>query len=183
MKQEKSMKWLLLVSGILVLLIGVVMIFTPFSDLVGLALFIGVAMFVSGISEIITFFSEGIGYHSGWVMASGILSTLLGGWILFGRGSSALIATLPYVFAVWMIAEGIMSIAGAFTVKSVGSSMWGWMLVVGILVTILGFMLLLDPLTSTLYISYLLAFMVISYGINNIVMFFNLKKIEKYDSM
>ena len=70
------MTWMLLTSGILIVILGITMLFTPLENLVVLAIFIGISMLISGISEIASFFSEQQGYRSGWMLASGILSAV-----------------------------------------------------------------------------------------------------------
>ena len=179
-KALKSMKWLMLISGILVVILGITMLFTPLSNLVALAIFIGISMLISGISEIVSFCGEEKGHRSVWMLVSGILSTLFGIWTMFGRGTEALVAFLPFIFAVWVMSSGITRIVGAVSLKSEGSSLWGWMLAFGILGTVFGFLLLFSPVLSGMMISYALAFMLISHGVNNIIIFFHMNKIGNH---
>ena len=171
------MTWMLLTSGILIVILGITMLFTPLENLVVLAIFIGISMLISGISEIASFFSEQQSYRSGWMLASGILSAVFAVWTLFGSGTEALVAFVPFVFAVWVMSCGIMRIVGSISVKSEGSNLWGWMLAFGILGSILGFLLLFSPFLSGVIISYTIAFMLISYGVDSIIIFFRLKRI------
>ena len=69
-KLYNSTKWLVLISGVLIAILGISMLFTPLENLVTLALFIGIAMLVSGISEIVSFCGEEKGQRSGWMLAS-----------------------------------------------------------------------------------------------------------------
>ena len=174
------MKWLLLLSGIFVVILGITMLFTPLKNLVTLAIFIGISMLISGISEIASFFNEEKEHRSGWMLASGIVTVLFAVWALFGRGTEALASILPYIFAVWVISSGIMRIVGSINMKSEGFNMWGWSLAFGILGAVLGFLLLFSPILSAGVISYSIAFMLISYGIDNIIIFFRLQKIGSH---
>lgn len=176
-KTLNTMKWMLLISGILIVIFGITMLFTPLENLVVLAIFIGISMLISGISEIASFLGEEQGYRSGWMLASGILSVVFAVWTLFGSGIEALVAFVPFIFAVWVVSCGIMRVVGSISVKSEGSSLWGWMLAFGILGSILGFLLLFSPILSGVIISYIIAFMLISYGVDSIIIFFRLKKI------
>ncbi len=179
-KAFESMRWLLLASGILIVILGITMLFTPLENLVTLAIFIGIAMLVSGISEIVSFCSEEKGERSGWMLASGILSTALGVWTMFGRGTEALIAVIPFVFAVWVMSSSVLRIVGATTLKSEGYRQWGWMMAFGVIGTILGFVLLFSPILSSLVVAYSIAAMLIAYGVNNIIIFFRMKKIKDH---
>lgn len=179
-KMVKSMRWLLFISGILVLILGITMLFTTLKNLVTLAIFIGISMLISGISEIISFCGEEKGHRSEWMLASGILSVLFGIWAIFGRGTEALVAFMPIIFAVWVLSSGIMRMIGSVSLKSEGYSLWGWLLAFGILGTVFGFLLLFSPILSGTIISVSLALILISHGIDNIILFFRIKKIGNY---
>ena len=176
-KLYNSTKWLVLISGVLIAILGISMLFTPLENLVTLALFIGIAMLVSGISEIVSFCGEEKGQRSGWMLASGIITTLLGIWTFFGRGTAALIAILPFIFAVWVMTSSIMRIGGSVALKSEGFSQWGWLLAFGIVGTILGFILLFTPVLSSAIIAFSIAFMLIVHGVNNIIIFFRMNSL------
>lgn len=176
----KSIKWLTLISGILIVLLGIIMLFTPLQNLAALAIFIGISMLISGISEIISFFGDEKGGRSGWTLTSGIIMTLLGIWIIFGRGSAVLLAILPFVFAVCVIGSSIMRIISSRSLKSEGFKHWVWMMIFGILGIVLGIVLLFSSVLSNMIVAYVIAAMLISYGADNISIFFQLNKIGSY---
>lgn len=184
MEKLKVLRWLLLVAGILYLIVGVMLFFTPLASLMGVALYIIISMLASGISEILAYATSEKEFRSGWMLASGILTTLLGIWLVFGQGMSAITVVLPFVFAAWMLSAGIMRTVGSFSLKSAGAKGWGWVLASGILGIIAGLILLFSPVLSGLIISYTIAAMFIIHGINDIVMFFDIgslkKKIENF---
>ena len=80
----------MLTSGILITILGISMLFTPFQNLVALVTFVGVSMLISGIAEVIAFFGEEKGNRIGWILSSGIITTVIGSWISFGHGSEFL---------------------------------------------------------------------------------------------
>ncbi len=175
----KTINWLMLISGSLIAVLGITMLFTPLATLVTLAAIIGIAMIISGISEIVSFYGEAKGHRSGWMLASGIITGLLGIWTLFGRGSQALAAIIPFVFAVWVMTSSIMRIVGSINLKAEGFSGWAAIFVLGVIGTILGFILLFSPVLSSVIVAYSIAFMLITYGINNVILFFRLHKLGK----
>ena len=175
----KATKWFTLISGLLIVVLGVIMLFTPLEDLVALAVFIAVGMLISGIAEIAAFCGEETGKRSGWLLTGGILSTLFGVWAMFGYGTEALASSLPFIFAVWVMTSGIIRIVGSVSLKSEHFSMWGWLLAFGILGTIFGFLLQFTPLLSAVVASVSIAIILISYGINNIIIFCRMNKLGK----
>jgi len=174
----KKFKWLLPIAGLVIIALGFVTMFRPLAGIIALALFFGLGMLVSGISEIASFCGQEKGNRSGMMLASGILSTLLGIWVVFRGGTYAVAAFLPYIFAIWVMAAGITRIADSVSKKS-GESVRGWQLVFGILATLSGFALMFNPLFSAAVVSFTMAFTMIAYGFGTIELFFQLRREEK----
>ncbi len=180
MKKVNSMRWFMLVAGILMIILGIWTIFTPVANLVSIAIFISVALLVSGISEIAAYFGEDQKKHSGWVLAGGILNLLFGVWLLFGRNMAVMASSLPFVFAVWVACAGMMRAVGSFSLKELGSKQWGWVLALGILEALLGFALMYFPVLSMVMITVLLASLFISHGINDITIFTAMTRVRNH---
>lgn len=140
------------ILGVLMVGMGIWMCVTPAASLMGLVMFMAIAMLIYGIYEIYLFCAKGT--RSGWVLAGGILSTLFGIWMMFsGSAQSALLIILPFVFAVWMLMGGIYRTVGSFTLKDLGSKNWGWVLALGILGIVMGFLLMFTPVVSAITLS------------------------------
>jgi len=163
MKMNKATRVLVLILGIILLLFGFVLMATPGLDAVILGYFICTVMLIYGIAQIV-FYGSHRKLHvvSGWVLADGILTAILGLLLLFMPGAQ--IMTMTVVFAVWVLFSGIMSFAGAFAAKDAGSHDWGWNLAAGIIGMVLGFWLMCDPLLSLMSIGYLLPFTLLFQG-------------------
>ncbi|HHU89427.1 MAG TPA: hypothetical protein GXZ22_00015 [Clostridiaceae bacterium] len=174
----KSIKWLLLLSGVLIVLLGITMLFTPLGNLVTLTVFIVISMLVSGVSEIASFFRKK-NHRNGWMQVSGIATVLFAVWALLEQEAEVLVVLLPFIFAVWVMSSGVMRIAGSICIKSDDSDLWKWILTFNILSIVLGFLLLFSPILSEAIISFFIGVMLISYGLNNIIIFFRLKKISR----
>jgi len=172
-------KWLLLISGILLVLLGVHLLFNPIERFVMVAIFIGATLFLSGVSEIATYFDEIREARSGWLLASGIISTVVGMWILMGRGAAILTAILPIIFAIWVIASSFIRIVHSVARRSQGYPVWGLSLVLGLLGILAGTVLFFQPLLSALIISLTIAVMFIIYGAESITLFFGLNRLDK----
>ena len=171
----RSMKWLLLISGMLFSMLGITMLFMPLANLTMVAVIIGIGMLVSGFSEVVSYFDREKPGRSGMMLVSGILSILFGLWTILGIGIEALRAIIPYIFAVWVMTSGIARAVSATSNQTFG---WGWLITVGIVGTIFGFILLFSPLLAGILISVSLSLILTSHGIGNIIVFFRMNKAE-----
>ncbi len=170
------MRWLQLIAGILFLVLGYMMFGTPVENLVSLSLFICIALIVSGVGKIIIYFASGKTAHSGWVLADGIISFLLGLWVVISGNISILTAILPYVFAVWLLASSVVRLVGSFVAKDIGLGGWIWILITSLLGIVAGFILMFSPMLSALTLSACLAWIFIINGFSDIAYFFNTSK-------
>lgn len=180
MKLFKFFKWSTLVSGILLVLLGIMSLFLPAESLLVVAVLISIAVLVSGIASLVNYFSTPKEERSGWMLAEAILSTLIGIWMVFGSGAGVFTLLIPYIFAVMVTVSGILRIVESVELKRDGSSRWGWLLAFGILTAVLGVFLFFAPLISVTVMAFALSFAIISYGISNITLFYNIQKTGNY---
>ena len=174
----KSTKWLMLLSGILATVVGIVMLFTPLESIHAMAVLIIIALLLSGLAEIVTYFMEPKGFRSAWTLISGILTVFFAVWALFGRGTDALALALPYIFALSFTISAIIRVFGAFYMRKEGFGEWGWALAFSILSAMMGILLLFTPDLSAAVVSYWMGFMLIAYGLDNVILFFRVRRIE-----
>ncbi len=175
----KAFRWFVLVAGVLLMIVGMLMMFTPIANLMTMAFFISIAILLSGISEIIHWFHSPKGQRTAWMLMSGLLSTLLGLWIIIGQGTIANIAViLPFMFAFWVMFGGVIRTVGSITMKNQGESRWKWVMASGIIGILYGFLLLNHPLFAAGMLSFMIALLFFYQGINSIIIFFALKRKE-----
>jgi uncharacterized membrane protein HdeD (DUF308 family) len=187
----KILKWLLPIAGLGIIALGVVAIFTPLATLVTMAVLFGIGIALSGISEIAAFISAEKENRTGMTLASGILSTLLGIWMIFGSGMYAITVVLPFIFAAWVMASGITRIVhavskkqevladGTIIIRNERKIKKGG-LFLGALAVIFGFILMFNPLMSAQIVSWIIGVVLISHGFGTIVLFFGLRKLGKF---
>lgn len=180
MKVFKAMRWTTLIAGILLVLLGVVSLFTPMQNLVWLGVVIGIAVLVSGITDLAHYFSTDKSERSGWALAEAIISSLIGVWMVFGSGSGLLTLIIPYIFAAFVLCLGITRIAEAITLRRLGAPRWGWLLALGIVVAVLGVLLFFAPLISASFVSVALSLLILTYGISNITLYVSMRRAGKY---
>lgn len=162
---------LLLIFGILLIIMGIALFATPVANSVAVAYIICFLMIIYGIVEISHYFSERkLQIASGWTLADGIITVILGVILLFTP--SAAILTTVWVFAFWLLFTGIMRTAGAFTAKKARIKGWGWILAAGIIGILLGILFMCEPLFTITVIGFSLPILFIIQGISAVAMFF-----------
>jgi len=134
---ESLIRQSLLLTGILMIALGVVAIVLPFVATMTLALFAAVVLIIAGAMHII----HAVEAHGskGWVLR------LLGG-VLYGLAGLLLLAapmrgilTLTVLLSALFILGGINKIVLAFHLRRIAR--WGWLLFSGVLSTVVGVLL------------------------------------------
>ena len=166
------LKVFLPISGILVAILGITLIFTTSEGLEMLTGFIGLAMILWGITELA---SSG---RTKTTVVSGAVGVILGICTIFGNGMDAVAVVLPVFFAVWIMSASVPRIRYALSQRADGSPFWLFVFSFGVLGIVLGLLILFHAQLSALVVTYSLAFMFISYGVNNIITFCQLKREE-----
>ncbi len=149
--------WLALVKGILLIVLAFMVFRHPVSALVGVAIYIGITLLLTGITEIFaSTASKGVEPRWGWGLASGILDLLFGFILLSNPGLSA--ATLPFVVGFWIIIYGVMTFVDSFTQKKTGNSNWWLSTLYGLLSVIIGFFITNNVMAGILTITWWMGF-------------------------
>ena len=175
---KKSTKIMLVVTGILLVVLGVVCICNPAETLFSMAWLIGVLTLLSGISKLVFGLkTQNFLPNSGTRILTGVIDVMFG--IFFLANSLFVAASLPMVFAFWLIVEGVILVVQSFDYKKADYQGWWGMLLMGIVVVVLGFFALknLDVAGTTL--SVLFGCAVILLGIAYLVAFFGINKFQK----
>ena len=124
--------WLALIKGILLILLAFFVFRHPVNALVGVAIYIGITLMLTGIVEIIGFIAtKDIVPKWGWGLVGGIMDLIFGIILLSNPVLSA--ATLPFIIGFLIIFYGIMTFANSFTEKRNGNANWWMGVIYGIL--------------------------------------------------
>ncbi len=169
--KSNGMRWVLLIFGILMVILGCVLFATPAANSIVLAYLMSALMFLYGIAEIIYFFARRNQHVSGWMLADGIITGILGGLLLFTQGAK--IPTMTMLFSMWVLFTGVTRMSAALVAKELGSSNWGWILAAGILGILAGVWLMFDPVLAFISIGYLLPATFMVQGVSAVAAFFS----------
>ena len=157
-----------IIAGILLMIAGIYCLCNPDVGLLTLSLYIGIAMLISGIMDIVIFAKcNGRMFGAGWFLADGILTVLLALFLLFNQAFTML--SLPFIFGMWLLFSGINQFVNSFELQSFGVKGWGWLTTLGVLLAIVGFFSLFDPIANLFALSILVGILLICEGVAAIV--------------
>lgn len=163
-----------MIFGIIFLICGFYTLSVPLETYLTLTIIFSVTFLVSGISEI--FFSlqnreSLLGW--GWYLVDGILSTLVGMYLIANPEVS--MTTLPFVVGFVMMFRAFQLLGFAFEMKQAKMLNWGNLALVSVLGVILSFLLLSSPVFTSMSLVVLTATSLIFTGIASILLSLNLK--------
>ena len=157
-----------IIAGVLLVIVGIYCLFNPDVGLLSLSLYIGIAMLISGIIDIVIFAKwNGKMFGARWFLADGILTVLLALFLLFNQAFTML--SLPFIFGMWLLFSGINQFVNSFELQAFGVRGWGWLTASGVLMAVVGFFSLFDPIANLFALSVLTGILLICEGIAAIV--------------
>ena len=175
---NKGKKIWLCIAGILLIALGVYFIIRPDITLVSAAYVLGVLTLFTGIFKLIfTFRTQAFMPNSGTRMLTALLDIFFGCFFLFNLLGTAM--SLPIVFAIWVIIEGISILVMSFDYKKVGFPYWWVLLLLGIIGIVLGFLGLKNLGAAANTLSVLISISVILFGLAHILAVAGVNKFEK----
>jgi uncharacterized membrane protein HdeD (DUF308 family) len=165
--------WLMLVTGVAAVLLGIFLIMAPVRTTVTLVQFLGIYWLITGVFSLVSIIVDRS--HWVWKLFSGILGIAAGVFIvqlpLWSAWSAVvLLTTLLFVAAGAGIIVGILLLAMAFIERS-----WG-VGILAVLSIIFGIVLFLNPLIAAAALPFVLGGLAIMGGIAAIVSSFSSRK-------
>ncbi len=170
--------WMPLIKGIILVILSILVFMNPEGAILGLALYIGIALLFAGFVLVIS----AISYSSqikgwGWRLAEGLLDIFVGFILLYNPGLTTLV--MSFMIGFWFVFYGITSLTDSFSLKDLGVPNWWIGLVWGILAIIFGFWIIFRPFAGVITIVVLLGTFFMIAGIFNLVFAFILKGLKK----
>ena len=144
--------WGLVIAGVLLVICSMFFLFAPGLALVTITVIAGAAFLVSGIFDIVNYFRFRRAMDlSGWALSYGALDIVLG--ILFLVNPLVSAGALAWFIGAFFIVFGVFEVVGAFKVRNMGASMWGWMLFSGIVGALCGLTFFIAPAMLGVFLS------------------------------
>lgn len=166
--RTKTVRILNIVAGILLIAAGVYCLCNEDVAVLSAGLMLGIFMLAAGIAEIVVFAgTSGVLIGSGWLLLDGVLTVIMSLFLLFNQWFTLL--SLPFIFTVWLMFSGISRFVSAFDLHALGVRGWGWVLAVGILLMVAGFICMMDPWVSAAAVGVTVGLVFLLEGISAIV--------------
>ena len=173
----KSTKIWLAIAGILLVVLGVLCIANPTETLFTTAWMIGCFTLFAGISKMVfTFKTQHFLPNSGSRMLSALLQIILG--LMFLCNNLFVTLSLPVIFAMWVLFEGVLIAVQSFDYKKVGFPNWWLILILGIAGAVLGVLGLRNPDVTATTLSTLIGIGIIALGAAYLLALLGIKKFE-----
>jgi len=177
-KIEKAIKrwYLMLIVGVIFVVLGIWTLTTPADTYVALSFVFAFGFLINGITEVIFALSNKRQYW-GWSLTLGILSAVVG--ILLLLNPAASMATLPFYVGFTLLFCSISGMVTAYEMKQYGILDWGTLMVTAVLGLIFSFLLLWNPLFTSISVVVWTALAFILLGCYSIYFSFKLRKLNK----
>jgi len=170
--------WLLLLSGLIFIGIGIWIFSSPAAAYLSLSLLFAIGILAIGIFETAFAITARGSLHGwGWILAMGILDILIGGYLL--AYPAVTMAVLPFILGFWLIFRGVSAIGSAFDMKAYGIGGWVWFLILAIAIIFFGFMVLAVPAFGVVNIVIWTALSFIAAGVFRIFLGFSLRRLKR----
>lgn len=165
---EQGFDWYSLLLGILFIFASLASFQDPASNLVALVVVFGVFAIIKGIFELFLRkkVREFTGFSATMPIIVGIFDIVVGVFLLFNISSG--VAALPFVFAIWFLVDSFVALFSSSALKEISTGYYWFSIIINILGIVVGFMLLFNPLSSALTLSFLVGFYFMMFGIAEI---------------
>ena len=177
MKEILKYWWMVLLKGIILIILAFFVFQHPADALVGLALYLGISLFIIGILLIGFALSvRKVDDNWGWRLAEGILDLIFAFVLLSNPEVTA--AVFPFVVGFWMMVYGVMLFSGSFRLKKDGDANWWMSLLIGILTILFGYLITSNLMAGAIAVTTWMGLGFLLAGILNVAGSFKMKKLN-----
>lgn len=169
--------WILLIQGIATIVLGILLFTNPNATLIALSIVVGGWWLLVGILDIIAAFTGRQGNRSWfWTLLAGILSAVVGGFLLFQPLTGAAVLPVAYtlLFAIGAILSGIFNVIAAFAMREQISNE-GWIILWGAIAIVLGIWMLTSLEGASAIMVYVVSIFAIVGGVITVFSAFHLR--------
>ena len=168
--------------SIMFIIIGIIMVIMPKMSLEILGVILSVILIINGIILMITDIKLNNNFIPIDILPASMLSILLGIMMLIYPNILSII--IPLMLGTWFIMTSIFKIRLTLYLSKIKNTPWILLMLISILSIVCGFILILNPIDSSVAITLFIGIVIIVYAIsditNMIVLKRNIKNLTKY---
>lgn len=171
--------WLSIIVGLVAIAAGVIVFINPVASYLAIALWLGVAVFLSGIFNLVQCFSTNNSFvRNIWVVIAAIIDIIIGVALMFNTLFT--VVMLPILFGIWLLCRGGALLIQGLDLRGLQVRNAGWVIFGSIVMIAVSFVVLLMPEsfgieTVVLFIG--IAF--IAYGVSAVALGFKLYDVSE----
>ncbi len=166
--------WVFLISGILLIILGIAAFINPVEAYLGLSIYFAAVILVNGVSGIYFSISHRVTLQGwGWLLILGIAEVLLGLYLL--AAPLVAMSTLAFFIGFWLLFRSSITISNAIAIKNLGYNGWGWVLATGIIGALFGLLVLFNPSLGAFGAAIWMALALLTLGIAACILAFRLR--------
>ena len=165
-------------GAILSIVAGILCFCSADVTLVGVSIFLGIILLLSGLSLIATAileWREMLG--AGLMLVLGIGTVVLG--ILVFCNAYLAVSSVLIIFAIWLLLSGIARIDSAFDMRRLGFTYWWVSLVVGLVFVTVAILSFFSPIISVILLTISVGLYLVLNGVYGLVELYYANKLEK----
>lgn len=172
--------WLSLIAGIVSISIGFIILVNPVTSYYIFAIWLGAAIFVSGLFGIMqNVSSKNYFVRRGWLIVANIADIVIGLVLMFNAIISEVF--MPTLLGFWLLYRGATMLVQGFDLRDYGIRDAGWVIFYAALIIALAVAILWLPMTFGLEAVILfIAIAVIAYGISTISLSYRLWEVHRH---
>lgn len=171
MRKYSRCRWLELVEGILLIILGIITLVFPAGVFWGFSIMYGVMAIVTGIADIIFYvkMEKYTGFGPALALVSGVLSVLAGTMLLMYPDAGQLVIIL--LIPIWFIAHSIARLSHLPLIKiGAGKKYYIFSLVLNVIGIIMGVLMIFSPGLAFVSASVLIGGYLIILGVDCVIM-------------
>ncbi|RIV25262.1 HdeD family acid-resistance protein [Fibrisoma montanum] len=170
--------WLLLLTGLLLLALGIWIIASPEDSYRSLSILFSVSLTITGLTEVAAAVSHRQSIDGwGWTLAGGLIDLALG--LYFLANLDVTMTVLPILLGIWLLFRGVLAIGTSMNLRAYGAPNWGLSLALGIGIIVFAFLIVNNPSFGALNIVVWTGLSLILAGIFRIILSLRLRKLKE----
>lgn len=136
--------WLSIIVGLVALAAGFIVLINPLTSYITIAIWLGVAVLISGIIGLVqSFSSDSALVRNGWVILAAIADIIIGLLLIFNMVITAVM--LPTLFGVWLLYRGFIGVVMGMDLRSCRVPNAGWVVLGSVIMIVISLAVLLMP--------------------------------------